>query len=64
MTRPLGVSEAMAARLQAELRAGGDPELPGAVRASIGLGTPDPDIDCLVAALHEIAQRRPLAVAA
>ena len=40
-----------------ELRAGRQPELPGAVRASIGLGTTAADIDALVEALYEIAQR-------
>jgi selenocysteine lyase/cysteine desulfurase len=64
MTRLLGVPEAVAARLHAEVAAGGDPEMPGAVRASIGLGTTEADIDCLVGALQEIAARRPLAVAA
>jgi selenocysteine lyase/cysteine desulfurase len=64
MTRLLGVPAAQLDRLHAELRAGGDPELPGAVRASIGLGTTDADVDCLVAALHAVAQRRPLAAAA
>ena len=38
LTRLLGVSEDEARRLQAELRAGRDPELPGAVRASLGIG--------------------------
>jgi selenocysteine lyase/cysteine desulfurase len=64
MTRLLGVPAAQLDRLHAELRAGGDPELPGAVRASIGIGTTEADVDCLVAALHAVAQRRPLAVAA
>jgi selenocysteine lyase/cysteine desulfurase len=54
----------VATRLHAELQAGGDPELPGAVRASIGLGTTDTDIDCLVGALQEIAARRSVGVPA
>jgi len=64
MTRLLGIPDAQSDRLHAELRAGGDPELPGAVRASIGLGTTEADVDTLVGALHEVAQRRSLAVAA
>jgi selenocysteine lyase/cysteine desulfurase len=55
MTRLLGVPDAVAARLHAELRAGGSPELPGAVRASIGLGTTAADIDLFVGALYETA---------
>ncbi len=55
MTHLLGVPEAEARRLHAELRAGRRPQLPGAVRASIGLGTTADDIDRLVRALHEIA---------
>ena len=46
-------------RLAAELRAGRRPALPGAVRASIGLGTTPDDIDRLVDALHEIAATGP-----
>jgi selenocysteine lyase/cysteine desulfurase len=64
MTRLLNVPEGVATRLHAELQAGGDPELPGAVRASIGLGTTDTDIDCLVGALQEIAARRSVGVPA
>jgi len=55
MTRLLGVPDPVAERLYAELRAGGTPELPGAVRASIGLGTTAADIDLFVAALYETA---------
>ena len=57
MTRLLGVPDAEVNRLAAELRAGRRPALPGAVRASIGLGTTFDDIDRLVDALHEIASR-------
>ena len=53
MTRLLGVPDTVAERLYAELRAGGSPELPGAVRASIGLGTTAADIDLLIGALYE-----------
>jgi selenocysteine lyase/cysteine desulfurase len=56
MTRLLDVPDSVAERLFAELRAGGSPELPGAVRASIGLGTTAADIDLFVGALYETAR--------
>jgi selenocysteine lyase/cysteine desulfurase len=59
MARLLGVSDAEAARLGAELRAGRRPPLPGAVRASIGLGTTGEDIDRLTGALQELAAAGP-----
>jgi selenocysteine lyase/cysteine desulfurase len=59
MTRLLRVPDEESARLFAELRAGGHPQLPGAVRASIGLGTTEEDIDRLLAALREIATTGP-----
>jgi selenocysteine lyase/cysteine desulfurase len=59
MTRLLGVPEPAQARLHAELAAGGSPELPGAVRASIGIGTTEADIDRLVGALREIVRSGP-----
>jgi len=55
ITRLLGIPDAEVDRLAAELRAGLRPALPGAVRASIGLGTTPDDLDRLVDALHEIA---------
>jgi selenocysteine lyase/cysteine desulfurase len=58
ITRLLKVPEAEARRLQAELRRGLEPELPGAVRASLGLGTTVSDIDALIGALDEISRRR------
>jgi selenocysteine lyase/cysteine desulfurase len=51
------VPQREARRLHAELRAGREPELPGAVRASLGLGTTAADVDALVGALHELALR-------
>ncbi|MGH2947278.1 MAG: aminotransferase class V-fold PLP-dependent enzyme [Solirubrobacteraceae bacterium] len=57
----LGVPESEIARLAAEIRAGGRPALPGAVRASIGLGTTPEDVDRLVGALEEIARTGPRA---
>ncbi len=55
ITRLLGIPSAELARISAELRAGRRPPLPGAVRASIGLGTTPADIDRLTAALAELA---------
>jgi selenocysteine lyase/cysteine desulfurase len=57
MTHLRGVSPLAAERLHADLAAGRHPQLPGAVRASIGLGTTEEDVDRLVGALHEIARR-------
>lgn len=51
LTRLLGVPDAEARRLHAELRAGRDPELPGAVRASLGIASTAQDVDALLAAL-------------
>jgi selenocysteine lyase/cysteine desulfurase len=59
MTHLLGVRDRDARRLHDELRAGREPQLPGAVRASLGLGTTAGDVDRLVAALHEIAAHGP-----
>jgi len=58
ITRLLQVPETEAAWLQNELRQGREPELPGAVRASIGLGTTISDIDALTGALDAISRRR------
>jgi selenocysteine lyase/cysteine desulfurase len=59
MTRLLGVPDGEVDRLAADLRAGRRPALPGAVRASIGLGTTTEDVDRLIDALHEIAVTGP-----
>ena len=59
MTHLLGVPDAESHRLHAELRAGRQPLLPGAVRASLGLGNTVEDVDRLVRALHEIARHGP-----
>jgi selenocysteine lyase/cysteine desulfurase len=64
MTRLLDVPEATVARLHAEVRAGGSPELPGAVRASLGIGNTADDVDRLVAGLHDVVAARPLALPA
>jgi selenocysteine lyase/cysteine desulfurase len=59
ITRLLGISDAELARLRAELAAGSRPPLPGAVRASVGLGTTHADIDRITGALHELAASGP-----
>jgi hypothetical protein len=61
ITRLLGISDAEVDRLVRALRAGSRPALPGAVRASIGLGTRTEDIDLFVGALNEIARSGPRA---
>jgi selenocysteine lyase/cysteine desulfurase len=55
----LGLSGGEVAHLSAELRAGRRPPLPGAVRASTGLGTTPADIDRLLGALRSIAGSGP-----
>jgi selenocysteine lyase/cysteine desulfurase len=57
LTRLLGISDAETERLHRELKAGREPVLPGAVRASIGLGTTIQDVDVLVAALNACQTR-------
>jgi selenocysteine lyase/cysteine desulfurase len=51
ITHLLRVSRKEAKRLHSELRHGRDPELPGAVRASLGVGSSAQDVDLLLAAL-------------
>jgi selenocysteine lyase/cysteine desulfurase len=58
MTRLLDVPEPESIRLELELRAGRDPELPGAVRASLGLSSTAEDVDALTAALTELSRSR------
>jgi selenocysteine lyase/cysteine desulfurase len=59
VTALLGVPPSEAMRLEGALRAGRRPPLPGAVRASIGLGTTLEDIDRLADALTDIAAAGP-----
>ena len=59
ITRLLGIPDGEVRRLRAELRAGGAPPLPGAVRASLGLGTTAADVDLLTGALEDIARNGP-----
>jgi selenocysteine lyase/cysteine desulfurase len=59
ITRLLGLPEPEIQRLRAAIRAGERPALPGAVRASLGLGATDADVDRLTGALADIAARGP-----
>jgi selenocysteine lyase/cysteine desulfurase len=61
ITHLLRVPDREAARLHAELAAGRRPRLPGAVRASLGLGTTLADLDRLVGALRTLATDGPAA---
>ncbi len=55
----LGLGDATIARLSKELRAGRRPPLPGAVRASLGLGSTAEDVDRLLLALAQILESGP-----
>ena len=59
ITRLLGLSSAEVQRLRHAIRAGERPALPGAVRASLGLGSTDSDVARLTGALADIAARGP-----
>ena len=59
MKRLLGIRETEIERFGHELAGGRRPALPGAVRASIGLGTTADDVDLLIAALVELARSGP-----
>ena len=59
IARLLDLDEPELTRLRHQLQAGRRPPLPGAVRASIGLGTLPGDIDRLTGALREIADCGP-----
>jgi hypothetical protein len=59
ITRLLGIPDRELDRLATELRGGRRPALPGAIRASIGLGTTPSDVDRLIGALQEIAVAGP-----
>jgi selenocysteine lyase/cysteine desulfurase len=58
----LGIGPDEVARLGRELRGGRRPPLPGAVRASLGLGTTEEDVDRLTGALAAIAADGPALV--
>ncbi len=55
----LRIGEERAAAIRAELRAGGHPDLPGAVRLSLGLATTRADLEAAAAALTTIARVGP-----
>ena len=57
----LGLDGAEVGRLETQLRAGTRPTLPGAVRASLGLGSTVEDVEELAGALEEISRRGPAA---
>ncbi|HKH15913.1 MAG TPA: aminotransferase class V-fold PLP-dependent enzyme [Solirubrobacteraceae bacterium] len=59
IARLLGIPAAELGRLRDELRAGRRPPLPGAVRASLGLGTTAQDVELLIDALAGIARYGP-----
>ena len=59
ITRLLGVGDDEVAELQAALKAGRRPPLPGAVRASLGLGSTRADVDRLATALERLARHGP-----
>ena len=59
ITRLLGIPDAEVRRLRSVLLSGGTPALPGAVRASLGLGTTEADVDRLTGALDDIARHGP-----
>ena len=59
MLHILGVDQSEAEALRSELRRGARPRLPGAVRASIGIGTTTEEIDYLVECLKTIASSGP-----
>jgi selenocysteine lyase/cysteine desulfurase len=59
ITRLLGIPDGEVRRLRAALNAGNTPPLPGAVRASLGLGTTEADVDRLTDALNDIARHGP-----
>jgi selenocysteine lyase/cysteine desulfurase len=61
LTHLLGIPAHEVARLAADLRAGRRPPLPGAVRASLGLGITTADLDRLIGALAALADDGPAA---
>jgi selenocysteine lyase/cysteine desulfurase len=56
MTTLLGISDDESDEIRAGLRAGEDTAVPGAVRASMGLGTTASDVDRLVEAVESVAR--------
>ena len=62
VARLLGMDRAAVDRYRAELAAGDRRNVPGAVRASAGLGTSGEDVDLLLAAVAELAAGAPAPV--
>ena len=62
LLRLLGVDSRGVAEARAAVRRGDRSVIPGAVRASCGLGTSTEDVDALVAALAELTEGRPAPV--
>lgn len=56
MTRLLGIGDAESDEIRAGLRAGRDTAVPGAVRASMGLGTTEADVDRMLDAVESVAR--------
>ena len=63
LIRLLGVGSEGVARAREAVRRGDRSEIPGAVRASCGLGTSDADVDALLDALRALAGGAPAPVA-
>lgn len=59
ITHLLGINRDEAERVRAQLRRGEHHQIPGAVRASFGLGTTEEDIDRFADALTELATKGP-----
>jgi selenocysteine lyase/cysteine desulfurase len=59
ITHLLGIDDAAANTVRSSLRRGERAHIPGAVRASFGIGTTERDVDALVSALTELLERGP-----
>jgi selenocysteine lyase/cysteine desulfurase len=59
LMRLLGVGAEGVAEARAAVRQGNRSTIPGAVRASCGLGTSEDDVDTLLAALHDLVGGKP-----
>jgi selenocysteine lyase/cysteine desulfurase len=59
MLHLLTVGEQCADEIRADLRGGRDPSIPGAVRASFGVGTTDDDVERFVEAVERVAADGP-----
>ena len=59
ITHLLGIDESQAQEVRGQLRAGERRSIPGAVRASFGIGTREEDVDRLADALEQLASHGP-----